>query len=95
MTVAGTKQIVTPTDKSLVGVGVADGKLLWSVPFAPRSRRRPFELQHIPGGEVPPQPLERKPAAPGTAQQNNIGLARQIAHRHVGRYFIIPLKQGT
>ena len=36
MTVAGTKQIVTPTDKSLVGVGVADGKLLWSVPFAPR-----------------------------------------------------------
>ena len=38
MTVAKTKQIVTLTNKSLVGVGVADGKLLWTIPFAPLSR---------------------------------------------------------
>ena len=38
LTVAGTKQIVTLTSKSVVGVGVADGKLLWQVPFAPRGR---------------------------------------------------------
>jgi outer membrane protein assembly factor BamB len=33
MTVEGTKQIVTPTDKSIVGVGLTDGKELWKVPF--------------------------------------------------------------
>jgi outer membrane protein assembly factor BamB len=34
MTVDGTKQIVTPTDSSIVGIAVADGKLLWQVPFS-------------------------------------------------------------
>ncbi len=33
MTVEGVKQIVTLTEKSLVGIGVADGKLLWQKPF--------------------------------------------------------------
>ena len=32
-TVDGTKQIVTLSSRALVGVGVADGKLLWNVPF--------------------------------------------------------------
>ncbi len=35
LTVEGVKQIATPTEKSLVGIGLADGKLLWQVPFAP------------------------------------------------------------
>ena len=38
LTVVGSKQIVTLTEKSLVGVSVADGKLLWSIPFAPHAR---------------------------------------------------------
>jgi len=29
---------VTLTEKSIVGVGVADGKLLWQLPFVPQSR---------------------------------------------------------
>jgi outer membrane protein assembly factor BamB len=33
MTVAGVKQLVTLTEKSLVGIALADGKLLWEVPF--------------------------------------------------------------
>ncbi len=33
MTVDGVKQIVTPTEKSIVGIAVADGKLLWQRPF--------------------------------------------------------------
>jgi outer membrane protein assembly factor BamB len=33
MTVDGTKQVVTSTDKSIVGVSLADGKRLWHVPF--------------------------------------------------------------
>ena len=38
LTVEGTKQIVTLTEKSVVGVGVKDGKLLWRLPFAPQQR---------------------------------------------------------
>ncbi len=38
LTVAGTKQIVTLSEKHIVGVGVTDGKLLWELPFAPKMR---------------------------------------------------------
>jgi outer membrane protein assembly factor BamB len=38
LTVEGTKQVVTLTEKSVVGVGVADGKLLWRLPFVPVQR---------------------------------------------------------
>jgi outer membrane protein assembly factor BamB len=38
LTVAGTKQIATLTSGTVVGVGVADGKLLWEVPFVRRGR---------------------------------------------------------
>jgi outer membrane protein assembly factor BamB len=34
MALAGTKQIVTLSENSLVGVGLADGKLLWQIPIA-------------------------------------------------------------
>ena len=37
-TVAGTKQIVTPTEQSIVGINIADGKLLWKYPFPPARR---------------------------------------------------------
>lgn len=38
LTVDGTKQIVTLTEKSVVGVAAADGKLLWQRPFEPARR---------------------------------------------------------
>jgi outer membrane protein assembly factor BamB len=38
LTVAGTKQIVTPTEKSVVGISVSDGKLLWQIPSEPPRR---------------------------------------------------------
>jgi len=38
MTVGGTKQIVTLAEKSIVGIGVADGKFLWKLPFVPERR---------------------------------------------------------
>jgi len=38
MEIAGTKQIVTLTEKSIVGISVAKGKLLWSLPFPPERR---------------------------------------------------------
>ena len=36
MTVAGTKIVVALTDKSVVGLALADGKLAWQTPFAPQ-----------------------------------------------------------
>ena len=38
LTVADTKQIVTMTAQSIVGIGAADGKLLWQLPFPPARR---------------------------------------------------------
>ena len=38
MTVDGTKQVVAQTEKSLVGLAVADGKLLWQVPCPTEGR---------------------------------------------------------
>ena len=38
LTVENTKQIVTLTEKSIVGIGAADGKLLWQLPFIPERR---------------------------------------------------------
>lgn len=38
LTAEGTQQIVTLTEKSIVGVGLADGKLLWQLPFVPQGR---------------------------------------------------------
>jgi outer membrane protein assembly factor BamB len=38
MTADGVKQIVTLTNKSVVGMAVADGKLLWQIPFEPKER---------------------------------------------------------
>ncbi|HUT61795.1 MAG TPA: PQQ-binding-like beta-propeller repeat protein [Phycisphaerae bacterium] len=38
MTVEGVKQLVTLAEKSVVGVALADGKLLWQIPFAPQRR---------------------------------------------------------
>jgi outer membrane protein assembly factor BamB len=36
MTAGGVKQVVALTDKSLVGLALADGKLLWQIPFEPK-----------------------------------------------------------
>lgn len=38
LTTEGTKQIVTLTEKSIVGIGIADGKILWQLPFVPERR---------------------------------------------------------
>ncbi len=38
LTAGGVKQIVTLTEKNIVGIGAADGKLLWQLPFAPARR---------------------------------------------------------
>jgi len=38
LTVGGTTQVVTLTEASVVGLNVADGKLLWQLPFVPEGR---------------------------------------------------------
>ncbi|MCK5066004.1 MAG: PQQ-like beta-propeller repeat protein [Bacteroidales bacterium] len=38
LTIDSKKMIVSPTEKSIIGVGLSDGKLLWKLPFVPQSR---------------------------------------------------------
>jgi outer membrane protein assembly factor BamB len=38
LTVAGTKQIATPTEKNVVGINISDGKLLWQISSPPPRR---------------------------------------------------------
>ncbi|MBN1418022.1 MAG: PQQ-like beta-propeller repeat protein [Planctomycetes bacterium] len=38
MTAGGVKQIVTLSEKSVLGIGLADGKLLWQIPAVPQRR---------------------------------------------------------
>jgi outer membrane protein assembly factor BamB len=38
LTAGGVKQIVTLTEKNIVGISAAEGKLLWKLPFAPARR---------------------------------------------------------
>ncbi len=38
ITASGVKQVIIPTDKSLIGVNIADGKLLWQVATPPNQR---------------------------------------------------------
>ena len=38
LTVAGTKQVVAPTEKSIVGISVSDGTLLWQLASVPPKR---------------------------------------------------------
>lgn len=51
MTVAGTKQIVTLSEKSIVGIAVSDGKQLWKLPF-PQQRRAYNAATPIIDGQV-------------------------------------------
>jgi outer membrane protein assembly factor BamB len=52
MTVEGTKQVVTPTSGSIVGVGQADGKLLWQVKFGGTAYQSTYSTPIIDGQTV-------------------------------------------
>jgi outer membrane protein assembly factor BamB len=52
MTVAGTKQVVTPTQGAVAGVNVADGKFLWKFNFAGSEYQSTFATPIIDGETV-------------------------------------------
>jgi outer membrane protein assembly factor BamB len=52
LTVDGTKQLVTLTEKSVVAVGAADGKLLWQVPFEIKGRMQYNSITPIVDGQT-------------------------------------------
>ena len=60
MTVDGLKVVVAETDKRLVAVGLADGKLLWEAPFDPG--RGPGRYNSVTPGHRRPDPDLRRPA---------------------------------
>ena len=52
MTADGVKQVVTFTEKSLVGVGLADGKLLWQIPCMPQGMSYNAGTPYVDGQNV-------------------------------------------
>jgi len=48
----GTKQIVTMTEKRVLGIAVADGKLLWETPFEPKGRSINIDTPIVDGQTV-------------------------------------------
>jgi outer membrane protein assembly factor BamB len=52
LTVENTKQLVSPTDKSVVGISLADGKLLWQVAFGGKAYQNHSNTPIIDGQTV-------------------------------------------
>ena len=52
MNLADKKQVITLTEKSIVGVGLSDGELLWKLPFVPERRAYNAATPIIDGNNV-------------------------------------------
>ncbi|MCX7044415.1 MAG: PQQ-like beta-propeller repeat protein [Candidatus Sumerlaeota bacterium] len=52
LTADGVKQLVTLAEKSVVGIGAADGKLLWQIPFMPSMRNYNSSTPIVDGSTV-------------------------------------------
>jgi outer membrane protein assembly factor BamB len=71
----GTKVIVAETAKSVVGVNVADGKLLWEMPFAPGGRMNYNSASPMVEGETVIYAGSGRPATAVKMEKKGDGLA--------------------
>jgi len=95
MTVAGTKQIVTLTDKMLVGVGLLDGKLLWQVPYAVTRMAYNAATPIIDGETVIIAGQNRGTKALRIEKQDASFVAKELwANPQLGVQFNTPLLKG-
>jgi outer membrane protein assembly factor BamB len=78
LTVAGTKQIVTLSEKSVVGVNAADGTLLWHLPFAPARRAYNAATPIVDGSTVIYTGAGRGTFAVKIAKQGDAFVAREL-----------------
>ena len=93
-TIEGVKQIVTLTEKSLVGVAVADGKLLWQVAFATARMAYNAATPIVDGNTVIYSGKGRGTFAVKVAKQGDAFAATQLwANADVGVQFSSPVLQ--
>ena len=96
LTVAGTKQIVTPTEKSVVGIGVADGKLLWQLPSIPPRRAYNAATPIVDGQTVIYAAKGRGTKAIKIGKQGNTFITKELwSNPELGTQYNTPvLKDG-
>jgi outer membrane protein assembly factor BamB len=96
LTVAGTKQIVTPTEKSVVGIGVADGKLLWQIPSIPPRRAYNAATPIVDGQTVIYAAKGRGTKAIKIGKQGNAFITKELwSNPELGTQYNTPvLKDG-
>ncbi|UCD50141.1 MAG: PQQ-like beta-propeller repeat protein [Phycisphaerales bacterium] len=95
LTVAGTKQIVTLAEKSIVGVGVADGKLLWQRPFAPARRAYNAATPIVDGSTVIYTGAGRGTFAVKIEKQGDQFLAKELwSNADLAPQFNTPVLEG-
>jgi outer membrane protein assembly factor BamB len=96
LTVEGTKQIVTLTEKSIVGIDVNDGKLLWQLPFVPERRQYNAATPIIDGNTVIYTGAGRGTKAVKIEKQENGFTAKEIwSNDEIAVQFNTPvLKDG-
>jgi outer membrane protein assembly factor BamB len=78
LTVDGAKQLVTLAEKSIVAIGVADGKLLWQLPFAPEKRTYNAATPIIDGQTVIYTGAGRGTKAVKVAKQGDVFVANEL-----------------
>jgi outer membrane protein assembly factor BamB len=78
LTASGTVQIVTLTDKGLVGVNLADGTLLWRLPFPPRRMAMNCTTPIVYGQTVVYTGQNRGTTAVRIERQGDTFVARQL-----------------
>jgi outer membrane protein assembly factor BamB len=95
MTVEGTKQIVALTEKSLVGIAVADGKLLWQVAAAPQGRCYNSATPIVDGSTVIYTGQGRGTRAVRVEKQGDAFAAKELwANDTLGTGFNTPVLKG-
>jgi outer membrane protein assembly factor BamB len=96
LTVAGTKQIVTPTEKSIVAIGVADGKLLWKLPSIPPRRAYNAATPIVDGQTVIYSAKGRGTKAIKVGKQGNAFITKELwVNPELGTQYNTPvLKDG-
>ncbi|MHC4727571.1 MAG: PQQ-binding-like beta-propeller repeat protein [Planctomycetota bacterium] len=96
LTVARTKQIVTPTEKSIVGIAVNDGKLLWQLPSIPPRRAYNAATPIVDGQTVIYAAKGRGTKAIKIGKQGNAFVTKELwSNAELGTQYNTPvLKDG-
>jgi len=96
MTVDGVKQVVVQTEKNIVGLAVADGKLLWQIPAPPQGRFYNSATPIIDGQTVIYTGQGQGTKAVNIDKQNDAFAAKEVwSNTELGTGFNTPvLKDG-